>query len=100
MSPSLRNRFPATGVTAAPGEATATVKAAFATGDVRGRNIRNRLPGSVASVTTGPAMAGVSAAIEALTAAITGDAVDGLGIAAGTPAGAPVASTEVALATA
>ncbi|MGW3243972.1 hypothetical protein [Streptomyces sp. NPDC001070] len=50
-------------------------------------SIRSRFPAT-----------GVDVAIEA-PAAVTGDAADGFGIAAGTPLVAPVASTEVALAT-
>ncbi|WP_431961658.1 TOBE domain-containing protein [Actinacidiphila sp. bgisy160] len=90
---------------AAGSPVTVLVKAtqvALATGDVRGVSVRNRLAGTVTSVTLGAAMANVGVAAEGgtLTAAVTKEAVDELGITAGTPVVALVKSTEVALATA
>jgi molybdate transport system regulatory protein len=72
----------------------------LATGPVTGITIRNQLPGQVVSVTAGGAMATVKVAIEGgeLTAAITREAADELGLDAGTPVIALVKSTEVALA--
>ncbi|GAA1983767.1 TOBE domain-containing protein [Kitasatospora viridis] len=65
-------------------------------------SIRNQLPGTVVSVTTGEAMATVKARLaggQEITAAITVDAVKDLGLAEGTAVRAVVKSTEVALAT-
>ncbi|MFD9789877.1 molybdopterin-binding protein [Streptomyces sp. NPDC059070] len=64
-------------------------------------SIRNQLPGTVTSVTTGAAMASVKVRLaggQDITAAITADAVKDLGLAAGSPVKALVKSTEVALA--
>jgi molybdate transport system regulatory protein len=74
---------------------------ALATGLVTGITVRNRLPGQVVSVAAGGAMATVKVAIEGgeLTAAITREAADELGLDAGTRVVALVKSTEVALAT-
>lgn len=73
----------------------------LATGPVEGLSIRNRLPGTVTGVTTGPAMAAVKVTVDGteLTAAITKDAADDLALAAGTPVVALIKSTEVSLAT-
>ncbi|WP_282090105.1 TOBE domain-containing protein [Streptomyces tendae] len=90
----------------APGSAVrALVKStevALATGRVDGLSIRNRLPGTVTAVTTGAAMASVAVAVEGaeLTAAITRQAADDLGLSVGVPVVALVKSTEVSLATA
>lgn len=74
---------------------------ALATGPVTGLSIRNQIPGTVADVSTGGAMATVKITIDGgeLTAAITKDAVTDLGLAAGTPVVALIKSTEVSLAT-
>jgi molybdate transport system regulatory protein len=66
-------------------------------------SIRNQLPGTVTTVTTGEAMATVGIRLtggQDLTAAITLDAVTDLGLAPGTAVRALVKSTEVSLATA
>ncbi|WP_328656497.1 TOBE domain-containing protein [Streptomyces sp. NBC_00334] len=89
----------------APGTAVrALVKStevALATGHVDGLSIRNRLPGTVTALTTGVAMASVAVAVEGaeLTAAITRQAADDLGLAVGVPVVALIKSTEVSLAT-
>ncbi|MEU6242090.1 MULTISPECIES: TOBE domain-containing protein [unclassified Streptomyces] len=79
-----------------------STEVALATGQVEGLSIRNQLPGTVSEVTAGPSMAAVKVAVEAgeLTAAITRDAVDDLGLAAGTRVVALIKSTEVSLANA
>ncbi|NNN37814.1 TOBE domain-containing protein [Streptomyces sp. S3(2020)] len=73
----------------------------LATGRVEGLSIRNRLPGTVTGVTTGPAMAAVKVTVDGteLTAAITKDAAEDLALTAGTPVVALIKSTEVSLAT-
>ncbi|MEV7890183.1 TOBE domain-containing protein [Streptomyces sp. NPDC002817] len=73
----------------------------LATGPVEGLSIRNRLPGTVTGITTGPAMAAVKVTVDGteLTAAITKDAAEDLALAAGTPVVALIKSTEVSLAT-
>ncbi|SOB85649.1 TOBE domain-containing protein [Streptomyces sp. 1331.2] len=65
-------------------------------------SIRNQIPGTVTSVTTGEAMATVKARLDGgqeITAAVTADAVQDLGLAEGSSVRAVVKSTEVALAT-
>ncbi|MGW2253072.1 TOBE domain-containing protein [Kitasatospora sp. NPDC001660] len=65
-------------------------------------SIRNQLPGTVSSVTTGEVMATVKVRLSSgqeLTAAVTVDAVKDLGLGAGSSVRALVKSTEVALAT-
>ncbi|GAA2157099.1 TOBE domain-containing protein [Kitasatospora kazusensis] len=65
-------------------------------------SIRNQLPGTVTSVTTGEVMANVKVRLSSgleLTAAVTVDAVKELGLSAGSEVRALVKSTEVALAT-
>ncbi|MEU9077422.1 TOBE domain-containing protein [Kitasatospora sp. NPDC048538] len=65
-------------------------------------SIRNQLPGTVSSVTTGEVMATVKVRLDSgqeLTAAVTVDAVKDLGLSAGSSVQALVKSTEVALAT-
>ncbi|MET9734597.1 TOBE domain-containing protein [Streptomyces sp. NPDC006458] len=65
-------------------------------------SIRNQIPGTVTSVTPGEAMATVKVRLtggQDVTAAITVDAVDELGLAAGSAVHALVKATEVALAT-
>lgn len=75
---------------------------ALATGPVEGLSIRNRLPGTVTALTAGDAMACVRVAVEGaeLTAAITSEAADDLGLSVGVPVVALVKATEVSLATA
>ncbi|MDA5285301.1 TOBE domain-containing protein [Streptomyces sp. NPDC054904] len=78
---------------------------ALATGPVEGLSglsIRNRIAGTVVDVATGPAMASVKVDVNGggLTAAITADAVEALGLAAGTSVVALIKSTEVSLQTA
>ncbi|WDV50258.1 TOBE domain-containing protein [Streptomyces coeruleorubidus] len=66
-------------------------------------SIRNQLPGTVTAVTPGEAMATVRVRLtggQALTAAITREAADDLGLTPGTAVRALVKSTEVSLATA
>ena len=74
---------------------------ALATGPVAGLSIRNQIPGTVADIATGGAMATVKVTIDGgeLTAAITKDAVVDLALTTGTPVVALVKSTEVSLAT-
>ncbi|KIF05262.1 adenylate kinase [Streptomyces sp. RSD-27] len=72
---------------------------ALATGPVEGLSIRNQIAGTVVDVATGPAMASVKVDVDGggLTAAITADAVDALGLAAGSSVVALIKSTEVSL---
>ncbi|MEU9256572.1 TOBE domain-containing protein [Streptomyces sp. NPDC048270] len=84
---------------------TALVKAtevALATGPVDGVSIRNQIAGTVVEVAAGPAMASVKVDVDGggLTAAITADAVDALGLAAGSSVVALIKSTEISLRTA
>ncbi|MFI7103957.1 molybdopterin-binding protein [Streptomyces sp. NPDC050161] len=65
-------------------------------------SIRNQIPGVVTSVTPGEAMATVAVRLvggQSVTAAITLEAVQELGLVAGSPVRTLVKSTEVALAT-
>ena len=65
-------------------------------------SIRNQLPGTVTAVTPGEAMATVRVRLtggQDLTAAITREAADDLGLSAGSAVRALVKSTEVSLAT-
>ncbi|MGW2562732.1 TOBE domain-containing protein [Streptomyces sp. NPDC001514] len=65
-------------------------------------SIRNQLPGTVTSVTSGEAMATVKVRLDGgqeVTAAVTADSVKELGIAEGSPVRTLVKATEVALAT-
>ncbi|WP_037606396.1 TOBE domain-containing protein [Streptacidiphilus rugosus] len=65
-------------------------------------SIRNQLPGTITSVTTGEAMATVRARLSGgqdITAAITADAVTDLKLVEGTDVQAVVKATEVSLAT-
>ncbi|MEU5239345.1 molybdopterin-binding protein [Streptomyces lydicus] len=79
-----------------------STEVALATGPVEGISIRNQIPGTVADVTTGGAMGSVKVTVEGgeLTAAITKDAVEALGLASGTSVVALIKSTEVSLAAA
>jgi molybdate transport system regulatory protein len=65
-------------------------------------SIRNQIPGTVTSVSTGEAMATVKARLDGgqeVTAAVTVDAVKDLGLAEGTAVRAMVKPTDVSLAT-
>jgi molybdate transport system regulatory protein len=67
-----------------------------------GLSIRNQLAGTVSAVTPGEVMATVKARLsggQEITAAVTREAVEDLGLAAGTAVRALVKSTEVSLAT-
>ncbi|MEU4102413.1 TOBE domain-containing protein [Streptomyces tanashiensis] len=79
-----------------------STEVALATGPVQGISIRNQLAGSVTEVSTGGAMGSVKLSVAGgeLTAAITKDAVEDLGLAAGTSVVALIKSTEIALAAA
>lgn len=63
---------------------------------------RNQLPGTVVSITSGEAMSVVKLAIDGsdlvVTAAVTKDSVDDLGLSVGSPAYALIKATEVQLA--
>ena len=75
---------------------------ALATGTVSGLSIRNQVPGTVAAVEAGAAMATVKVEVAGglmLTAAITADAAADLGLATGTAVTALIKSTEVSIAT-
>ncbi|MFI6014806.1 molybdopterin-binding protein [Streptomyces sp. NPDC051243] len=66
-------------------------------------SIRNQLPGTVTAITPGEVMATVKIRLaggQDLTAAITLEAVEDLGLAEGTPVNALVKATEISLATA
>ncbi|MFF3933003.1 TOBE domain-containing protein [Streptomyces hirsutus] len=69
---------------------------------VQGLSIRNQLPGTIAEITVGGAMATVKVTIPgaSLTAAITKDAVVDLGLTTGAAVVALIKSTEISLATA
>ncbi|MBL1109922.1 TOBE domain-containing protein [Streptomyces sp. 5-8] len=90
----------------APGTAVrALVKStevSLATQRVEGLSIRNQLPGSIARLVTGEAMASVKISLAAgeLTAVITKDAVGDLGLFVGSDVVALIKATEVSLATA
>ncbi|MFI1167399.1 molybdopterin-binding protein [Streptomyces sp. NPDC020801] len=75
---------------------------ALATGEVDGLSIRNRLPGTVAGISAGGAMASVKIGVEGgeLTAVITRESATDLGLSAGMRVTALIKSTEVSLATA
>ncbi|MFF0477864.1 molybdopterin-binding protein [Streptomyces sp. NPDC004284] len=76
-----------------------STEVALATGPVEGISIRNQLPGSVTEVSTGGAMGSVKVSVEGgeLTAAITKEAVEDLGLNAGTSVVALIKSTEISL---
>ncbi|MFC3574800.1 molybdopterin-binding protein [Streptomyces yaanensis] len=78
-----------------------STEVALATAAVEGVSIRNQLPGTVDRVTRGGAMASVKVTVVggALTAAITKDAVEDLGLTSGSSVVALIKSTEIALAT-
>ncbi|MFD5573439.1 TOBE domain-containing protein [Streptomyces cadmiisoli] len=77
-----------------------STEVALANGRVNGLSIRNRLPGTVREITTGGVMASVKVVTEGgvLTSAVTKEAVDDLGLAAGSSVTALIKATEVALA--
>ncbi|ORT59371.1 TOBE domain-containing protein [Streptomyces sp. CB03238] len=79
-----------------------STEVSLATGPVQGLSIRNQLPGTVTDIATGGAMAGVKIDVRGaeLTAAITKEAADDLGLAAGASVVALIKSTEISLATA
>ncbi|HEY9373753.1 TOBE domain-containing protein [Streptomyces sp.] len=72
---------------------------ALATGPVGGISIRNQIAGTVTDVSTGGAMGAVKVSVDGgeLTAAITKDAVEALGLAPGTAVVALIKSTEISL---
>ncbi|WP_053914114.1 TOBE domain-containing protein [Streptomyces sp. SCSIO 75703] len=78
-----------------------STEVSLATAPVDGLSIRNLLPGTVTGVTAGTAMASVKVDAQgaALTAVITREAVEELGLSAGVPVVALIKSTEVSLAT-
>ncbi|MFE7042737.1 molybdopterin-binding protein [Streptomyces atratus] len=77
-----------------------STEVSLATAAVEGLSIRNQIPGTVADVVTGGAMARVKVSVEGgeLTAAITKDAVTDLELASGVPVVALIKSTEISLA--
>ncbi|AXE75976.1 TOBE domain-containing protein [Streptomyces atratus] len=77
-----------------------STEVSLATAAVEGLSIRNQIPGTVADVVTGGAMARVKISVEGgeLTAAITKDAVTDLELASGVPVVALIKSTEISLA--
>ncbi|MEV6953669.1 TOBE domain-containing protein [Streptomyces sp. NPDC051183] len=79
-----------------------STEVALATAPLEGISIRNQIEGTVTGVSTGGAMGSVKVSVEGgeLTAAITKDAVDALGLTAGTPVVALIKSTEISLAAA
>ncbi|WP_105971302.1 TOBE domain-containing protein [Streptomyces geranii] len=78
-----------------------STEVSLATAAVKGVSIRNQLPGTVAGLATGAAMTSVKVTVAGgeLTAAITTDAVNDLGLTAGSPVVALIKSTEISLAT-
>ena len=78
-----------------------STEVSLATAAVEGISIRNQLPGTVADITTGVVMTSVKVTVAGgtLTAAITTDAVNDLGLAAGSQVVALVKSTEISLST-
>jgi molybdate transport system regulatory protein len=89
----------------APGSSVITLvkstEVALATSAMEGVSIRNQLTGTVDGVTTGGAMASVKVTVVggALTAAITKDAAEDLGLRPGSSVVALIKSTEISLAT-
>ncbi|MGW7098872.1 TOBE domain-containing protein [Streptomyces sp. NPDC054838] len=76
-----------------------STEVALATGPVEGISIRNQLAGTVTDVATGGAMGSVKVSVEGgeLTAAVTKDAVEALGLATGSSVVALIKSTEISL---
>ena len=79
-----------------------STEVSLATAPVEGLSIRNQLPGTVTDLAAGDAMASVRVTVEGgeLTAAITREAAEDLGLAPGIPVVALIKATEVSLATA
>ncbi|MEV8598919.1 TOBE domain-containing protein [Streptomyces griseoviridis] len=79
-----------------------STEVALATGQIAGVSIRNQLPGTVADVALGGAMATVKVSVAGaeLTSAITREAAADLRLAPDSPVVALIKSTEVSLATA
>ncbi|MFJ7495921.1 molybdopterin-binding protein [Streptomyces sp. NPDC097727] len=77
-----------------------STEVSLSTAAVEGLSIRNRIPGTVADVVTGGAMASVKISVEGgeLTAAITKDAVTDLELASGVSVVALIKATEISLA--
>ncbi|MFE2043811.1 molybdopterin-binding protein [Streptomyces sp. NPDC059477] len=77
-----------------------STEVALATGPVQGLSIRNQLPGTVSEIAEGAAMASVKVTVAGgeLTAAVTRDAVDDLGLRSGSSVVALIKATEVSLA--
>ncbi|MFD9475271.1 MULTISPECIES: molybdopterin-binding protein [Streptomyces] len=76
-----------------------STEVSLATGPVEGISIRNQIAGTVTDVATGGAMGSVKVSVEGgeLTAAITKDAVEALGLASGSSVVALIKSTEISL---
>ncbi|MFG2749702.1 TOBE domain-containing protein [Streptomyces xanthophaeus] len=76
-----------------------STEVALATGPVEGISIRNQIPGTVTDVATGGAMGSVKVSVEGgrLTAAVTKDAVEALGLTAGSSVVALIKATEISL---
>lgn len=72
----------------------------LATGPVEGLSIRNRLAGTLMEIVLGPNLANVKVAVDdaELTAVITREAVEELGLTPGTGVTALIKSTEISLA--
>ncbi|MEV8421013.1 TOBE domain-containing protein [Streptomyces niveus] len=72
----------------------------LATGPVDGLSIRNRLAGTLMEIVLGPSLANVRVAVDdaELTAVITREAVEELGLTPGTGVTALIKSTEISLA--
>ncbi|MET8828640.1 TOBE domain-containing protein [Streptomyces sp. NPDC004610] len=77
-----------------------STEVALATGPVQGLSIRNQLPGTVREIAEGAAMASVKVEVPGgeLTAAVTRDAVEDLGLRSGSAVVALIKATEVSLA--
>lgn len=78
-----------------------STEVSLTTGPVSGLSIRNQLPGTVADIALGGAMAAVKITVEGgeITSAITKDAAVDLRLAQGTAVTALIKSTEISLAT-
>ncbi|WP_256103756.1 molybdopterin-binding protein [Streptomyces sp. ODS05-4] len=76
-----------------------STEVALATARVDGVSIRNQIAGTVTEVVTGGAMGSVKVDVDGaeLTAAVTKDAVQDLGLVAGSPVVALIKSTEISL---
>ncbi|MFI6693078.1 molybdopterin-binding protein [Streptomyces sp. NPDC050433] len=72
----------------------------LATGSIEGLSIRNRLAGTLMEIVLGPNLANVKVAVDdaELTAVITREAVEELGLTPGTGVTALIKSTEISLA--